>query len=439
MKLSSKLLCVAAPLIALTSAHAQMFTSGDLVVTTYGNANTAATNSNFADGVPTPITLTEFTTDGSIVLADTLPTTAQGNNLGIVGEYGSSSEGSIQLSGDGQYLTFAGYSAAPSYAGTGGPSGGYSDANGIALAQSTSTDVPRVIALVDANGNVNTSTVINDLYSTNNPRSVYSPDGSTLYLSGQGSGTTDQGIYLTTTGTNTVTNPASTPTTIYNTLDTRTLVDFDGNLYYSQDKKNKSTGIFMYTGNPTSSSSSAVQIIAANNGLAGASRVNYSPQGFFFANDHTLYVADTGLPKSGGVGDGGIQKWVLNGSTWQLQYTLVDPNFVAPNLTSTASHGETGFEAITGKVVNGVVSLYAVSYTAGDADPNGLYGINDVLSATSGAGENFTELAASGTDNVYKGISFAPTAVPEPSTYAAILGGFALIGSMGFRRRRSTR
>jgi hypothetical protein len=410
------------------NASAQLFTAGDLLVSTYGNAGTAGSSGTYADGVPTPISLTEFTTSGQSVMAYTLPTTDSGNNLGIVGEFGSSSEGTIQLSGDGRYLTIGGYSATPSYAGAGGPAGGYSNANGVALAQSPSSAVPRVIALIDANGNVNSSTSFNNLYSTNNPRSAYTPDGSTLYISGQGSGASDQGIYRTTVGA------TNTATTVYNTLDTRTVSGYGGNLYYSVDKKNKSTGIFQYTGLPNGLAT-ATQIIPGSNGLNGSSKVNYSPEGFFFANANTLYVADTGLPKNGGTSDGGIQKWTFNGTNWNLNYTLQDANFVSNSATSTATHGETGFEAITGQVNNGIVSLYAVSYTAGDADPNGFYAINDVLSATTYAGQTFTELAASNGNFTYKGVTFAP--IPEPSAYAALMGCFVLMGGM-VRRRFAT-
>ena len=70
-----------------------------------------------------------------------------------------------------------------------------------------------------------------------------------------------------------------------------------------------------------------------------------------------------------------------------LDYTLSDPNFVSPSLSASASFGETGFEAITGQVLGSgtgaTVNLFAVSYTAADAEQNGLYEITDSLGATS--------------------------------------------------------
>src|SRR5580692_6152729 len=82
--------------------RAQLFTASDLIVTAYGNNSTTT-----AQGASTPITLLEFSTSGgSPILTDALPTSngvGGSANVGVVGEYGSSSEGNIQLSANGQY------------------------------------------------------------------------------------------------------------------------------------------------------------------------------------------------------------------------------------------------------------------------------------------------------------------------------------------------
>jgi hypothetical protein len=161
--------------------------------------------------------------------------------------------------------------------------------------------------------------VLNDVYNTNNPRSVYSPDGSTLYFSGQGAGKTDEGgLYQTTVGTNTTTGGAA-PTPVFNQVSTRTVTQFNVNaangttsatpmLYFSADQNSSSkgtlTGIFESptTGGPGT-------LITPASVTVGSTTYNLSPEGFFFANATTLYVADTGAPKAGGTADGGIQKW----------------------------------------------------------------------------------------------------------------------------------
>ncbi len=437
-------------LVLAARSQAQLFTPGDLVVSTYGSSSAL-----LADGAPTAITLKEYSTaGGASVLNDTLPT-ADGvggsANLGVVGEYGSSSEGNIQLSGDGRYLTIAGYSASAAANGIGAstnaangtnfPVGTPYSGSTVALAQATSTDLPRLAVLIGSNGSVNSSTVFNNLYSTNNPRAVYSADGSSIYISGQGDKkTTDQGVFFAPTGTNTTNSPA-TATGIYNAKDTRYVTASNGNLFYSLDKSGAPTGIFQISGLPTGAATST-QITAASNGLAGAARVNYSPEGFFFANATTLYVADTGAPKAGGTGDGGIQKWTSTNGVWALQYTLIDPAFVSPATAASATSGETGFEALTGELVNGQVELFAVSYTAGDDNPNGLYAITDALGATTpGAGETFTELesAAGNGGEVFKGVSFAPQNVPEPSTWALLAGGLGVLGCLVRRQASAAR
>jgi hypothetical protein len=395
--------------------RAGAFTPGDLVVTTYGNLQVAQFH---PDGLTTKITLSEFSptiAPNSVpVMAYTIPSAASGNNVGMVGEYGSSSEGAIQQTPDGLYLTIGGYSAAPSFAYTGTGT----VVQNTALAQSPCASVPRVGALIDVNTNANTSSVFNDIYNTNNTRCIFSPDDINMYLSGQGAGTGDEGgLYYAPIGDNTTAGGAA-PTGIYNVVSTRNLFTFGGNLYYSCDQnssKGIQTGIFEYTGFPTTN----VQGIGTRLTPASAGGVNYSPEGVWFANATTMYVADTGDPKaSGGTSDGGIQKWVNNGSGWTLAYTLVSPNFT--------SGGETGLEAITGTLTNGVASLYACSYTANDAAPNGLYGVTDTLTATSSTA-TLTELAAApgqqtgGTnpDYNFKGVSFAPTGSPVNAQVAS--------------------
>jgi hypothetical protein len=447
-------------------ASAQTLTPGDLVVSAYGTPS----STGLIDGQAVPISLQVFT-------PSTTATNESPNSVtvlsGIDGEYGSSSEGNIEMTGNDQDLTIAGYNATQAaagigaytagadgtgnypgdngdstgtltdtvgtpYGGTAGSGASYAGSTAIALAQSSPIDVARLADVIDLNGNVVTSTSFSNIYNTNNPRSTYSANGSSIYISGQGDSKSDgdEGIfYSSTTGTSY--SGSTKPTSIYTSNDTRYLTGYNGNLYYSLDKKNSPTGIFMYSGMPTGSAT-ATQLTLGLNTASGYAGTYNSPEGFWFANSSTLYVADTGIPKIGGAvtGAGGIQKWTLSGSTWSLQYVLTPSTFVPANETVSATSGQTGFEAITGQVVGGTVDLYAVSYTAGDNNPNGLYAIADTLSATTSGSETFTELAAapgSGQEN-FKGVVMV---VPEPSTWAMLLGGLALLFVSLKRSRRA--
>ena len=106
--------------------------------------------------------------------------------------------------------------------------------------------------------------------------------------------------------------------------------EFGGNLYYSCDQNSSSkgiqTGIFDYSGCPRLRKDQ--RGYADHPGEQCRGQVNYSPEGFWFANATTLYVADTGDPKAGEHGplDGGIQKWVYNGSSLGAAVHAAEPN-----------------------------------------------------------------------------------------------------------------
>jgi hypothetical protein len=323
----------------------------------------------------------------------------------------------------------------------GGPYG--DSGNGMALAQSASANVPRTGALINiATGTVNTSTAFNNIYNSNNTRGVYTQNGTTVYLSGQGAGVGDEGgLYFTSVGNNNTAGGASA-TPIFNVVSTRTVSEWNidaangvatstPNLYYSADqnsKKGTQTGLFEYSGLPTASEGSNTGTrITPVSGTVNGQTVNFSPEGYFFANATTLYIADTGDPKAGGTGDGGIQKWSFNGTgnVWTLDYTLAF-NFAAQNSSST----ETGFESLAGQVVNGQVFLYATSYTTANEAPDGLYGVTDTLNATSlPAGESMVQLAASAADMDFKGVAIVPPAPVAQSEPTMPVWGVCLLGA----------
>jgi hypothetical protein len=185
--------------------------------------------------------------------------------------------------------------------------------------------------------------------------------------------------------------------------------------------------------------------------LAKASSGVTFPFGMWFANPTTLYVADEGSG-AGGAGDntGGLEKWVYNGTTWVLQYTLqtglnlqspysVNPSpagvnggaggqaYPTGNNTAPGGSGKAwtpatdGLRNVVGRANgDGTVTIWATTSTisgGGDqgADPNQVVAITDSLPATTLPGaETFSQVMAPTDGVVYRGVSFTPnTPVPN--------------------------
>lgn len=164
------------------------------------------------------------------------------------------------------------------------------------------------------------------------------------------------------------------------------------------------------------------------------------PFGLWFANPDTLYVADEGngdntYSTTSGTYTGdaaqttaGLQKWVFNGTSWSLDYTLTAglnlgtpytvPRYPAGDNAATGlpwAPATDGLRNITGRVnPDGTVTIWAITSTVsgnGDqgADPNRLVEITDQLAATAaGARERFATVRSAGYGEVLRGVSFTP-------------------------------
>lgn len=458
-----------------------------------GGTGTGADNSSaggYGDNQAAPLTLFKYSLSGAssatYLNSIVLPQTGSGANLPVSGEYGSSSEGTLQLDGTGRYLTVMGYGVNANTFNNN--SNAYSATPNTQLAQSGSltgqgyTPIPRIVATIDAYGNVNSSTASYNVFDNNNPRSTYSADGFNFYISGQGTGCDiTSGVFLTQLG---VTNDAPTAITAGDALptascvasgysgsvvaqDTRTVQIYNGTLYISVDStagksNNRSylgtlgtppatsmyvpaSGTFPsgYTDGPSllsgignSGGTGKVTLTSTNGNAFNASlTINMSPENYFFASPSVVYIADSGSPKqssaTSNLGDGGLQKWInsqANGSgTWSLAYTLYQGLNLVKNATNTPANtsGATGLYGLTGYVSGTTVYLFATPYNINDLDPTYLYGITDSLSATTNPGTSFTLLDTAPADSNFKGVSFAPTLPAGSATITSAPSGLA--------------
>ena len=157
------------------------------------------------------------------------------------------------------------------------------------------------------------------------------------------------------------------------------------------------------------------------------------PFGIWFANDHTVYIADVGQGVAGDT-SAGLQKWVLNDETsmWEKKYVLQNglnrfQAYAVPN----GPNGEVyppplnpatdGLRNLTGRVnADGTVSIWAITSTVSTnvdqgADPNQLVFITDVLANTSSAAaaqEAFTVLRTAR----FGDEPLMPRSQPKPTT-----------------------
>lgn len=361
-----KLLSCLSVLLTASSIFAAAFSPGDLVVARVGDGGAALTSA------ATALFLDEYTPGGTLVQTIALPTAVNGNNLMLTIQGSATSEGFLQRSADGQYLTLAGYNAAT---GTATPSG------------STAAVVNRVVGLVGLNGSVDTSTAINTgtLGST---RSATTVNGTGFWVS-----TASAGVNYVAFGAPSAATQLSTAPS--NTRVTRTIA---GQLYVSSASSTFQGVSTIGTGLPTTSGQTTT-ILPGFPTAAGPSSYD------FFVNGNNAWVADDRTS-----GAGGIQHWTLSAGTWTLSYTL------APTAT-------TGVRGLAIDLSGANPALY------GTTTDNKVVEFVDT-----GAGSPPTFLFTDPTANTaFRGIAYIPAAVPEP---AGLLGFGVVILCLGRKLAR---
>ncbi len=278
----------------------------------------------------------------------------------------ASSEGALTRSTDRRLLLIAGYNIA------------YTNSSS-SLANASSASVPRALGVLDIAENFAIVATTTNQYSGNNIRSGTTDGMGNYWGAGANSGT----FYLGDGPTNTV------QTNVANSI---VIQDLAGNLFFSTSKT--TAGIWKIPGTPAAPASANVFL-----GTGSSS----SPYAFAFnPNFTTAYVADDTL-----AGSGGVQRWDFDGGMWTKTYAFA-------SLTNIGARG------LTVDFTGAHPVIYA---TTAEAANNRLVSITDT-----GANAPLTTLAASGVNQLFRGVAFAPSAGLVPQFYHAATGtnGFTL-------------
>lgn len=357
--------------LALSAQLAQSaaFTPGNLAVLRVGD-NATLTNAC------TAIFVDEYTTGGTLVQSIALPTADSGSNNSICLSGTATSEGFMTRTADAQALVVAGYDAVPGTAGI-----------------ATAAGINRVVAIIAADGTVDTTNTFIDGYLTNNVRGAAATSPAAIYLSGTGSSASGGTRFLN-AGVGTT---AQISTSVTNT---RALGIFAGQLFTSTQ-----SGAFRLasvgTGLPTTTGQTTTN-------LPGFATATTSPFQFVFADLDanvagldTLWVANDD--------SAALQKHRFNGTTWSAINSV---GVVADAYRGLTRIGSTLY--VTGRASGlGVIR----SLPAGD------YNI-----ALSGAP---TTLATSTTNRFFQGIAATPEAAVVTTATVAINSNSVLEGNAG--------
>ncbi|WP_212744937.1 beta strand repeat-containing protein, partial [Hymenobacter jeollabukensis] len=330
-----------------------------------------------ASGTAAAVFLDEYTPNGNLVQSIALPTSGSGSQKQFTLTASATSEGMLALSTDRRYLTLVGYDAAP------------------ATTSVTASAAARVVARIDVNGSIDTSTGLTDAYLASSPRGAATDDGTRFWLAGTGSPTSSGGTRSATLGATTSTLLSTAPTNV------RAVGIYGGQLYISSSSGTNIGVNTVGTGLPTTAGQNTTLVIPGNG-------TSPSPYGFALVDmDATVpgpdvaYVADD---RSGA--GGGINKYSLVNGTWTYNGVIA----------STA-----GLRGLTVQAVGNSATLFATGTT-------GLYSATDVTgyNAAPDPNSSLVTIKTVAANTVFRGVAFAPvnaaTQVPSIASFSPLSG-----------------
>lgn len=355
-------------------APAAAFTAGNLVVNRIGNGTTTLSNAAF------PIALVEFTPSGtSTGNIINLPSfTTGGNNQGGFTDSGTAtSNGQLNRSGDGQFLSLIGIDAQVATASVTG---------------TTSAVANRNVANIDAAGNVVVKTRWTDAFSGDNARGAVTSNGDLVWAAGTATPAATNGLRYSD-----ATSSVPTTSTQIASANLRNSAIFAGIMFTSTTTAISSYGA---PSAPPTTATAPTNIVFSSGGIGSGS-------GSFVFLDRSTTTGATnlnGLDTLYLVDGSAIEKYEWTGSGWTQRGS------------ATASGTLFGLAAVP----NGAnVDIYATTNLASN---NALIKIVD----TSGFGGSIsgtpTTIANAGTNFAFRGVALAPASVAVPDLTIGVSG-----------------
>lgn len=321
------------------TAGAAPFAAGNIVVYRVSDGSSPLVSTGNA------VFLDEYTPSGVLVQSIAMPTAPDGNNNPLVASGVAGSEGALNRSADGRFLVLAGYNAQIPYAGG-------------SLAGTDAAVVNRVIGRVDAQGNINTTTSLNNYTAFDNPREVASDNGSRFWgVSGNGSVNDPPGlggVFFATLGattgiTITTTSDPLVPTNL------RSINIFAGQLYASSQQGEGRGIMTVGSGLPTTAGQPLTLLFGA-----GATRTTtIIPT----VRDFVILDLNASVPGVDTIYSAneynGLRKYTFNGTAWALSGVVDD---ATPAGTGEPAVGNNIYRRITATVSGSTVTVYATRY-----------------------------------------------------------------------------
>ena len=283
-----------------------------------GPENLVVTEINTSSTTGTTLNLVEYQTSGNKINS----TPAGNHNFYVGGAASSSGEGLLTLSTDRKLLTLYGYSK--SSTSSSGPS------------NNPSTENPRALLIINQ-ALEETVIPIADIHSGQAAKSAFATpvnhNSYGIYLAGSGTGVTTGLQYIT---YNTETKSFTSPISIART-NSRSVRVFNNQLYISSAFN---TSRLLKVGNQIPSTPGQSSVNLPGNDIAALS----IPNDFVMFGDNLLYITEEDAVS------GGIKKFYYDGTEWKFL-----------GLINSGIANDSGFRGLTGRLENGVVTLYGIT------------------------------------------------------------------------------